>query len=113
MFTFIPFAIASGMALIDTVVFSWLKKYTLGTLSWIYIPIGAIMYGIQPLIFLHALRYETMTVMNIMWDMLSDVSVTAMGLFYFKEKLSSIKMIGLAFAFIAIVLLSYDEFDNK
>jgi len=97
------------MAVIDSFVLSWLKEYTLGTISWVYLPIGMMIYGLQPLIFLKSLQYETMTVMNILWDMISDVLVTGIGLFYFKEKLSSIKMLGLAFAFIAIVLLSYDE----
>jgi len=109
MFTIIPIVIASFMAVIDSFVLSWLKEYTLGTISWVYLPIGMMIYGLQPLIFLKSLQYETMTVMNILWDMISDVLVTGIGLFYFKEKLSSIKMLGLAFAFIAIVLLSYDE----
>jgi multidrug transporter EmrE-like cation transporter len=35
--------------------------------------------------------------------------VTAMGLFYFREKLTHLKLAGLVFAFIAIILLSYEE----
>jgi multidrug transporter EmrE-like cation transporter len=53
-----------------------------------------------------------MTVMNLMHDIMSDVIVTTSGLFYFKEKISSIKMVGIAFAFTAIVLLSYDSIYN-
>ena len=50
-----------------------------------------------------------MTVMNILWDIMSDLSVTFIGLFYFKERLTTLKMVGLSFAFVAIVLLSYDS----
>jgi len=108
-----PIAFASFMASFDVIVFNWLKQYSLGTISWKIIPVGMILYGLQPLIFLQSLNYETMTVMNILWDMISDLFVTAMGLLYFKEKLSGMKQIGIMFAFIAIVLLSYDESSVK
>ncbi len=50
-----------------------------------------------------------MTALNLMWDVMSDILVTASGLFYFKEKLSYKKYIGLSFAFVAIFLLSGDD----
>jgi multidrug transporter EmrE-like cation transporter len=76
-------------------------------------PIGILFYSLQPLIFLQALKFESMTVMNILWDVMSDLMVTCMGLIYFREKISNIKMVGLCFAFIAIALLSYDSVYNK
>ena len=113
MINLIPLGFASAMALIDAVVFSWLKSYSLGTISWRSIlPIGMLVYSLQPLIFLQSLQYETMTVMNILWDVISDVSVTIVGLFYFKEKMSTLKHVGLLFAFIAITLLSYDSMNE-
>jgi multidrug transporter EmrE-like cation transporter len=72
-----------------------------------------LVYSLQPLIFLKSLQYETMAVMNIMWDMMSDLYVALIGLFYFKEKITSVKMVGLSFAFIAIVLLSYDSMNDR
>lgn len=72
-----------------------------------------LMYSLQPYIFLQALQYESMTVMNILWDVISDILVTVMGIFYFKEQISSLKQVGLMFAFIAIVLMSYDELSTK
>jgi multidrug transporter EmrE-like cation transporter len=47
--------------------------------------------------------------MNVLWDMMSDIYVTAIGLFYFKEKLTTAKQLGLSFAIMAIVLFSYDS----
>lgn len=110
MFNFIPIVFASFMAFVDAVIMFWLKKLNLGlyTSGWI-IPLAMLVYSFQPLIFLKSLQYESMTIMNILWDMLSDFSVTAMGLFYFREKLTHLKLTGLVFAFIAIVLLSYEE----
>ena len=106
----IPLLFAAFMAIIDGVVLSWFKSYSTGGIVWkSIVPLGMLLYSIQPLIFLESLKYETMTVMNILWDITSDIFVTGMGLFYFKEKLSPMKMMGLGFAFIAIVLLSYED----
>jgi len=113
MINLIPLGFASVMALIDAIVLSWLKSYSIGTITWnAILPIGMLVYSLQPLLFLKSLQYETMTVMNILWDIISDVSVTLVGLFYFKEKLSIVKQLGLTFAFIAIILLSYDSMNQ-
>ena len=113
MFHLVPLAFASLMAFIDTFVLSGLKKYSTGEHAYgIAVPIGMLVYSLQPLLFLQSLRYESMTVMNILWDVMSDLSVTFIGLFYFKERLTTLKMLGLSFAFVAIVLLSYDSLYN-
>jgi drug/metabolite transporter (DMT)-like permease len=109
----IPIAFASLMAFIDTAVLAGLKYYSIDHLSYgIFVPIGMLVYSLQPLIFLESLQFESMTVMNILWDLMSDLMVTISGLLYFKEKISSLKMLGLAFAFIAIALLSFDSVYN-
>jgi len=114
MLNFIPITFALMMSSIDAIVLGGLKEYSLGHLNWgIMVPIGMLIYSLQPLLFLQSLHYESMTVMNILWDISSDVIVTIIGLFYFKEKISSIKKIGLGFAFIAIVLLSYDSVNGN
>jgi len=101
------------MAFIDVVVLGWMKDYSLGDLSSYYVPLGMFLYGLQPAIFLRSLHYETMTVMNILWDLISDVLVTATGLLYFKEKVTPIKQLALVLAFIAIILFSYDDWSSE
>jgi drug/metabolite transporter (DMT)-like permease len=114
MFNIIPLAFASLMAFIDTVVLSLFKGYSLGLIKWrAVIPIGMVLYSLHPYIFLQSLQYESMTVMNLLFDVLSDISVTLMGLFYFKEGLTTIKRVGIVFAFIGIVLLSYDSLNGN
>ena len=105
---------AAGMASIDALVMAGLKQYDMGTITWRgIVPISMLIYSLQPYLFLQALQYESMTVMNILWDILSDIMVTVMGIFYFKEQISSMKQVGLAFAFVAIVLMSYDELSSE
>jgi hypothetical protein len=110
MLNLVPIAFASLMAFIDTIVLSSLKKYNTGVHAFgIAVPLGMLIYSLQPLIFLKSLEFESLTVMNVLWDMMSDIYVTAIGLFYFKEKLTAAKQLALAFAFTAIVLFSYDS----
>lgn len=113
MLNVVPLAFATLMAFIDTGVFGALKNYTTGVWpkAWV-VPLGMAIYSLQPLIFLQSLKYETMTVMNIMWDITSDILVTATGLLYFKEKLTPIKYVALAFALIAVILFSYAEING-
>ena len=113
MLNLIPISFALVMSSIDAFVLSGLKEYSLGNLNWsIMVPIGMLVYSLQPLLFLKSLDYESMTVMNILWDITSDILVSFIGLFYFKEEISTLKKVGLAFAFIAIILLSYDSVNS-
>lgn len=100
------------MAFIDVVVLGWIKEYSIGAASPIYVVLAMLLYGLQPAIFVQSLKYETMTVMNILWDMISDVLVTGTGLLYFKEKLTPIRQLALSFAFIAVILFSYEEWSQ-
>ena len=99
-----------SMALIDAFILSSLKAYNVG---WIQssgiIIISMLVYACQPLLFLESLKYNSLTIMNLLWDVMSDVIVTAIGLLYFQEKLSSLKKVGVLFSFISIILLSWKE----
>ena len=105
----IPIAFATVMATIDVFMLSAIK--IIGTkakyLKWMIVP--TIVYAIQPWIFLSALKFETMTVMNLTWDLISDIFVTIVGLYYFGEKLGPVKSLGVLMALISISLLAYDD----
>jgi multidrug transporter EmrE-like cation transporter len=74
---------------------------------WMAIP--ALLYGASPFLLLSALRYETLTVMNLIWDLTSDVVITFIGLIVFGETISPAKGLGVAFSFIALTLMSYEN----
>jgi len=50
--------------------------------------------------------------MNLLWDVMSDVLVTSIGLFYFKEKLTKFKKMGVVLSIISIVLLTWKDGDE-
>lgn len=113
MFNFIPLAFAGLMAFIDTFVLALFKGYSLGQIKWnAVVPFGMLLYSLHPYIFLKSLKYESMTVMNLLFDVISDVTVTAVGLLFFKEAISNMKKVGLMLAFIGIVLMSWDSING-
>jgi multidrug transporter EmrE-like cation transporter len=96
-----------GMAFIDLFVLGSLKAKSLGILNGVWIlPLAMVVYALQPILFSKALKFESLTVMNLFWDLSSDILVTLLGLFYFAEKLSPRRMVGVFLALIALLLLS-------
>lgn len=80
-----------------------LHKFPVSTL-WIV----SLLYSIQPWIFLKGLNFTSMTVLNLSWDLLSDILVTLSGLFYFKEQLTEYKALGVMFSVLALILFGID-----
>ena len=94
------------MASIDGLVMSSLKAYKVGMIkSMIVFPIAMLIYGFQPLVFYRGLGLESMTVLNVLWDVLSDIIVAVIGVFVFGESLTSQQCVGLAMCMAGIVLL--------
>lgn len=108
----LPLVYGSYLATVDVFALGILKFINLGKLSNSYLTIPTILYAIQPHVFLAAMKYENMTAMNLIWDVISDVLVTISGLYFFKETLSPIKLTGVAFAFMAIILMSWPDGKN-
>ena len=94
------------MAVVDSVILSFLKLYKVNKVSnWIII-ISCIIYAIQPLIFLKSLSYSSMTIMNLNWDLMSDLIVTFIGVYILKEKITTKQFIGICLSFIAVILMN-------
>ena len=108
--TFTPLLYGSFMASIDVFIFTILKLLNTGVLTnmwWMVIPTAV--YSLQPWIFLRSLQVESMIVMNLIWNLLSDLFVTTNGLIFLKEKLSHTKMAGVLLSIIGIYLMSCEK----
>ena len=104
----IPLLFASGMTGIDVVAFSIMKQIFKKALSPGFAIISVILYSLQPLILWKALSYETLTVMNILWNLMSNILVTLVGICILGEKISYSKWAGIVFGFIAIFLFTFE-----
>lgn len=111
-FNIVPLGFGGAMAGIDAFMLSFLKymnvhkEYT----KWIWIPM--IVYALQPVLFFFSLKFESLTVMNLLWDVISDVIVTFIGLYMFQEKIGPYKKLGVIFSFMSIVLMSMNDGDG-
>ena len=109
-FEWTPLAFGTVMAGIDVFMLGIIKTVSLNQsklLRWMVIP--TIAYAIQPWIFLQSLKFESLIVMNLMWDLISDVLVTLFGFFYFKEQLGPYKTIGVVLSLFSMALMSITD----
>ena len=113
MFDTVSLGYGAMMALTDSIVLSMLRAFSLGWLkSKIIVALAMLFYSFQPVIFLKSLSHNSLTVMNLLWDVMSDVSVSIIGLFYFGEKLTRFKKLGVFFSLLSIILLTYKDGDE-
>ena len=95
-----------SMAALDVTALPIVKYVSMGLdPMWMIIPVC--LYAYAPIVLLKSLKHETLTVMNLLWDVMSDVLVTCVGLFYFGEKISWTKLCGVILSIISIGLLTY------
>jgi drug/metabolite transporter (DMT)-like permease len=94
--------------ILDALCLPIVKSVSIGTLAPAMMLIPVIMYGASPLIFLKGLQGETLTILNLVWDLTSDVVVTLIGLFVFAEQISSVKKIGVLLSFVSLFLMTYE-----
>jgi hypothetical protein len=101
------FGFALMFGLMDAIVLPIIKGVSIGwDVRWMVVPF--LLYAASPFIFLVGLRGETLTILNLVWDLTSDIVVTFIGLALFAEKISSVKKIGVALSFISLVLMTYE-----
>lgn len=106
-----PLVYGSYMATVDVFMLGILKAISLGWIGKMFILLPTFIYALQPWVFLSSLKFESLTVMNLLWDVLSDVMVTFMGLYFFQEKLSRTKMLGVLLSMVSIFLLTWQGQD--
>jgi|688.fasta_scaffold1585272_2 drug/metabolite transporter (DMT)-like permease len=109
LFNSIPLGFAATMAILDTLMLSLLKymRVEKQSLYWIFLPM--LIYAFQPVVFYMSLHYESLTVMNLLLDLISDVLVTFVGLFIFQETIGPYKKAGVVLSFISIFLMSLND----
>jgi hypothetical protein len=97
------------MATVDLFALTILKNISLKKYSLNWMALISLVYAFQPWIFLKGLSFTSMTILNLSWDLFSDILVTLLGLLVFKEPHTNRELLGLFFAFIAIFLFATDK----
>jgi len=96
------------LSTVDVVMMSFVKNLSIMTsYSWWLILLPMIVYSFEPLIFLSAIKFESMAIMNLVWNLVSNILVTAVGVLYFGESITGVRLAGFILALISLLLLSY------
>ena len=75
--------------------------------KWLLIPI--IINIISVFLILIGLRYSSITIFNVEWNLISNILVTGLGVLYLNEIHSVYEIAGLVLAFIAIFILNIEH----
>jgi multidrug transporter EmrE-like cation transporter len=104
-YTTLLFGLLFGV--LDAIALPVVKGVSLGWKPiWMGIPL--LIYALNPFIFLKALSTESLAIMNLVWDLSSDVLVTLIGIFVFGEHIPRIKLIGVILSFVSLFLMTYE-----
>jgi hypothetical protein len=104
----------TGLAILDLIGYFVLGKTNLNQINYINgMTITLLIYTIQPFIMYKVLQMGgTVTILNLSWDCISSILVTLLGIFYFKDKISGLKIYGVMFSILAIFLFAVDDYNN-
>jgi hypothetical protein len=108
-FSILPIVFGVGMALLDVIMMSTVKQVTRGALPVrTGIPFAVLVYALEPLLFWQSMVVtgESMTIMNLVWDLTSDIMVTLLGIFWFGEKVVGLRVIGVFFSLVALTIFA-------
>jgi multidrug transporter EmrE-like cation transporter len=101
--------IAFILAINDVISFGLAKLTYLQTFSQTWLIIPVILYSFQLPLFYYGLNYSSMLLLNKLWNLISNILITLIGFFYFKERINNIEIVGLIFGFLSIACFTYDD----
>jgi len=100
------------MALIDVISMGTSKYVNLGILSNNWLGFAIILYGFQMVLFNIGLKTTQMTVLNLSWNLFSNIIITIIGIYYFKENINQLETYGILFAIFALFLFGLGEYNK-
>lgn len=109
-FSMLPIGLGLIMASLDVVMMTMAKLASKGDLSIGFaLPIATLVYSVEPYIFFKSMKYQSLTAMNLIWDVTSDVLVTLVGVLYFKESINNLRWLAVVFAMFSLGLFAYTD----
>lgn len=107
---YIPILFGLVMASLDVIMMSLGKLSVKGKIPYTSaLTLGTLAYSLEPYIFFTSLKYESLTTMNLIWDLTSDIVVTLVGVFYFKESIKGLRWLAVLFALFSLGLFAYTD----
>jgi multidrug transporter EmrE-like cation transporter len=109
-FDLLPILFGIVMALIDITMMGTLKFIDQGKLAYaIGFPIATLLYAFQPYVFLKAMSHSNMLTTNLIWNLASNILVTLLGVFFFKEKIKGLKWLAIGLSLFSLGIFAYSD----
>ena len=109
-FDLLPIFFGIVMALIDINMMGTLKFIDQGKLAYaIGLPIATLLYAFQPYVFLKAMSHSNMLTTNLIWNLASNIMVTLLGVFFFKEKIKGLKWLAICLSLFSLGIFAYSD----
>jgi multidrug transporter EmrE-like cation transporter len=109
-FDLLPIFFGIVMALIDINMMGTLKFVDQGKLAYaIGFPIATLLYAFQPYVFLKAMAHSNMLTTNLIWNLASNIMVTLLGVFFFKEKIKGLKWLAIGLSLFSLGIFAYSD----
>lgn len=108
----LPIVFGMGMALLDVVMMATVKQVSTGAMpARTGIPFATLAYALEPFLFWQSMVVtgESMTIMNLVWDLTSDVLITVLGIFWFGEKVGGLRVVGVCLSLVALTIFATTE----
>jgi multidrug transporter EmrE-like cation transporter len=96
----------AALAFIDVLMQPIAKLVSTKSLSLAWMVLPTLAYAANPWIFLQSLRFEGIAIMNLVWNLLSNVIITGIGVLMFQEQMTHLKWVGIALSFAAMLCLT-------
>jgi len=109
-FDLLPIFFGIVMALVDITMMGTLKFVDQGKLAYnIGFPIATLLYAFEPYVFLKAMAHSNMLTTNLIWNLASNIMVTLLGVFFFKEKIKGLKWLAIGLSLFSLGIFAYSE----
>jgi drug/metabolite transporter (DMT)-like permease len=106
----LPIVFGVVMAAIDVMMMFTAKFVSLGSVSYgTGLIVATLVYSVQPYLFMKAMKFENMTVTNLIWNLTSDIMVTFSGVLVFKESIKGLRWVAIGMSMIALFLFAYTD----
>jgi len=98
------------MASVDICMMSVAKLTHLGKIPYLAGLLGSMgIYALQPVLFMKALTFESMIATNLIWNLVSSVVISLIGVFFFKESVKGLRLLAILIALLSLVLFAFSN----
>jgi hypothetical protein len=106
----LPIGFGLAMAAIDIVMMTISKLTVLDKILYATgLLTATAVYTVQPYLFIKALGIEGMVAANLIWNTVSSIAVTLIGVFYFGESIKGLRILAIILALFSLGLFAYTD----